>query len=284
MKTKLLLFFFFVNAFTYSQSLETGTLEIPVISSEDSFDDENYVENIVYVCTGAYAYAYHSSAECAGLNNCQADIKYTSESIAVYDLDRKPCCRCWSNVSDGCVDDNKQNVTGGGGGNDEALAYAAIAVVAASAAILSNDLYLYPVFSFYQGNNRRNTGSTDMGWAFGFRKTFKKSALEYGASFLNSTYGYSNYSYQVERWGFHLNYVHHLISESTPSWLDLYLGPSINYVENFPDDFGYGGVTGVQMRIFDRLKFDVRYERTTLTNQVQAGLIFKYQKKYFWRK
>jgi hypothetical protein len=32
------------------------------------------------------------------------------------------------------------------------------------------------------------------------------------------------------------------------------------------------------------LKFDTRYELTSQTNQLQAGLIFNYQKKYLWQR
>ena len=50
------------------------------------------------------------------------------------------------------------------------------------------------------------------------------------------------------------------------------------------EDFGYGATLGAHFKLFDRLKFDVRYEYTTATNQIKAGLIYTYQKKYFWKK
>jgi len=53
---------------------------------------------------------------------------------------------------------------------------------------------------------------------------------------------------------------------------------------NYLNDFGGGGIVGIEMKIFDRLRFDLRYELTTQTNQIQVGLIFTYQKKYFWQK
>jgi len=68
--------------------------------------------------------------------------------------------------------------------------------------------------------------------------------------------------------------------DRTPDWLKVYLGPSLNLVS----EFGYGGIVGSEIKLLDRLRFDLRYERTTQTNQLQAGLIFTYQKKYFWQK
>lgn len=236
------------------------------------------VENFqtVYVCNGEYAYAYHSRANCPGLGNCKGSVNYTNQSYAVNQMDRVPCCRCWSNVADRCRDDNPSyGGYGGGGDNSEAYAYVAIAMVAASAAILSNDLYLYPTYSF---NGIENLPAT--GWSFGFRKTFKNSALEYGASIMTPVTNTSYYYYDQGRWGAHLNYVQSFLYKSTPDWVRLYVGPSLNYIT----DFGYGGVAGARMRIIDRLKFDVRYELTTETNQIQAGLIFTYQKKYFWKR
>lgn len=238
----------------------------------------------VYVCTGSYAYAYHSRSDCPGLGNCKGEIKYTDENYAVNNLNRVPCCRCWSNVSGRCKDDNPyySGGSGGGGDNSEAYAYLAIAFVAASAAILSNDLYVYPAYSFH--NNQNSNSSNGTGWIFGFRKTFKYSALEYGASYLKTkqeyNYGYGSNFYETDRWGGHFNFVHQVFYNKTPYWLKVYLGPSVNYVY----DFGYGGIVGTEMRLFDRLKFDIRYEYTTQTNQIQAGLIFTYQKEYFWKK
>ena len=82
--------------------------------------------------------------------------------------------------------------------------------------------------------------------------------------------GYKN---EIDRWGWHFNYVHQVFYNKTADWLKIYFGPSLNYVYNF----GYGGIVGTEMKLFDRLRFDVRYEWTTQTNQLQAGLIFTYQ-------
>jgi hypothetical protein len=243
---------------------------------------------VVYICTGSYAYAYHSRSDCPGLGNCKAEIKYTDENYAVNVLRRVPCCRCWSNVSDRCKDDNPYGGgSSGGGDNSDIYKYVALAVVIGSAAILSNDIYIYPTYSFYKSNNRYSGNpnySNTTGWIFGFRKTFKHSALEYGFSSIKSQIDYNNRGSFIStnytnRWGYHFNFVQQIFYNKTPLWLKFYLGPSINSVY----EFGYGGVFGTEMKLLDRLKFDVRYEWTTQTNQVQAGLIFTYQKKYFWQ-
>lgn len=241
---------------------------------EKAHNENSKIAQTVYVCTGEYSYAYHSRSNCPGLNNCKGDIKYTDEYNATQSLGRKPCCRCWSNVSNNCKDDNPSYGSGGSSNNDEAMAYVAVAVVALSAAVLSNDLYAYPVYSLH------SKSKNSFGWSFGFRKTFNHSALEYGTSIINRKYDYDYYQFSDKEWGFHLNYIHHIFDNKTPYWMTPYVGPSVNYF----NDFGYGGVIGTKMRLFDRLDFDVRFEQTTETSRIQAGLIFTYQKEYFWKK
>jgi hypothetical protein len=278
MKNLFILTFILLSLNTFSQDLAL------VDKHEHSIFEIEHKENIknaqtVYVCTGEYAYAYHSRNNCPGLNNCKGDIKYTDEYNAKQNLGRKPCCRCWSNVVNNCKEDNPSYGSGGNSSNDEAMAYAAIAVVALSAVVLSNDLYVYPTYSLH--NNTKN----GFGWSFGFRKTFNHSALEYGASVITSKYDY-NYNgnfygvHNNEIFGWHFNYIHHIFDNKTADWLTPYVGPSINYF----NDFGYGGVIGTKMRLLDRLDFDIRYEHTTETSRIQAGLIFTYQRKYFWNK
>src|SRR5674476_5200 len=78
----------------------------------------------VFICTGQYAYAYHSSATCPGLNNCKGEIKSTDEYSALNSYGRRPCCRCWTNISGNCKDDNPYNAgTSGGGSADNSEAY-----------------------------------------------------------------------------------------------------------------------------------------------------------------
>lgn len=244
---------------------------------------------IVYVCSGQYAYAYHSIKDCHGLNNCKGDILTTDEVSALNSRWNKPCCRCWSNVKNNCKDDNPTNGSAyGGGGNDDAASAVAIAIIAGSAIILSNDLYVYRINSFY--DNNINTGSdtsqvgNSTGWAFGFRKTLKKSAFEYGMSIFQTEIKYNDYFSNIsEKYKFNLNYIHNLFDSKLPKNLKVYLGPTINTSDIF-DNIGYGGIIGTNYKIFDRLKIDLRYEQTNQTNQILLGLIFNYQKKYFWQK
>lgn len=246
----------------------------------------DYKEQIVYVCTGPYAYAYHSSSSCPGLSNCSAQINYVDESYASNVMRRVPCCRCWSNVGGRCKDDNpyQQNTgdgSSGGGSAGDAYAVLALAAIATGAILISNDLYWHPlVFSFY-----KNSGTIGRGQTFGLRKTFDHSALEYGCSYLNNQTAnydyYGNVFYSSEtRWGYHFSYIHQLFSRNINNSFKLYIGPSLNYVK----DLGFGGLIIGQYTLVDRLKLDVRYELTSQTNQFQLGLIFTYQKEYFWNR
>jgi hypothetical protein len=240
-----------------------------------------FTENqTVYVCNGPYAYAYHSRSNCPGLNNCSGQIFVWDEVSALSSRWNKPCCRCWSNAYNDCKDDNPAlgyGSSGGGGGSGDAAAGVAVAVIVGSAIILSNDIYAYRVSSFYKDKNYSGNSREGSGWAFGFRKTFDKSALEYGMSIIDRKNSYGNgYS---ESYGLQMNYVHQIFDSKMPKNLNVYVGPSINSV----NEIGYGGIVGTHYKIFNRLKIDLRYEFTTQTNQIQLGLIFKYQKKYFWQ-
>ena len=261
-------------------------------NSDNSIKDDN-LNQTVYICTGNYAYAYHSNANCPGLGNCKGQINYTDEYNAVNNLNRKPCCRCWQNVSNNCKDDLATSGGGGGGGRGSSdgsgEAVLAILFVTASAAILSNDIYVYPTYSFYKDPNYSNNTPSKVGWCFGFRKTFEKSALEYGVSVLtyenNYNYGY-NYGYnynsiqEQKKWGFHFNYVHNIFESKMPDKFVSYAGPTINYF----NEIGYGAMIGIKYKLLERLNLDFRYELTNQTNQLQIGLIFNYQRKYFWKK
>ncbi len=282
-----------VNFSLFAECNHNHTRKLTNENSISKYDIQLAKAQTVYICNGTYAYAYHSRSNCQGLNNCNGQIYYTDEYSAVNSFGRRPCCRCWSNVLANCKDDNPSygSGSGGGGDNSKAYAYLALAIVATTAVILSNDIYIYPTYSFFKGGKKNNhyghqsNNSNGIGWIFGLRKTFKHSALEYGASYLTfeTNYNYGNgFTNTIiqNRWGGHLNFVHQVFYNKTPEWLKVYFGPSLNYVY----DFGYGGIIGSEMKLFDRLRFDVRYEWTTQTNQIQAGLIFKYQKKYFWQK
>ncbi len=283
------------------EELETNsvTLDLKQVSNADILLP---VPQKVYYCQGSYFHAYHSRENCPGLQNCGAQIRYTDENTAVNSLGRKPCCRCWSNVDAKCRDDNPNYEESSGStdyspnyerssgrveDNSAAYVYLAMGIMMTGGILISNDVYIYPTYSTfkitdtieYQG---QQTGA-GIGLTFGLRKTFAHSALEYGASYLKfeTKYSYRNLYSKVtehERWGVHFNFVHQFLYDTTPDWMKIYLGPSVNYVS----DFGYGGIIGTEIKLFERLKLDVRYELTTQTNQIQAGIIFTYQTKYLW--
>jgi len=256
----------FTTFFAHSQ--DYSYVKLPTsLHNTDTYEKNQ----TVYVCTGAYAYAYHSNSNCAGLSNCKSEIKYTDENYAAYNMKRSPCCRCWSNTKYNCKDD-AATYGGGGGGNDgAAAAIVAGVIIVASAAVLSNDIYAYPTLSLKNGIY--NSSDLQLGWAFGFRKTFKKSALEYGVSFIRAN------SFELSTSGFHFNYVHQIFKPKKDA-ISFYVGPALNFV----DETGYGGVFGASYKLVDRLKLDMRYELTTQTNNLKLGLIFNYQKRYLWQR
>ena len=277
--------------FSFIDSVESHTHKLAFESFDDVIEIKDTVNQTVYICSGQYAYAYHSVSNCAGLNNCKGQVQYTDESTAINSYNRVPCCKCWDIASDRCIDDNPYNGGAyGGGDNSEALAIMAIAMVATSAIILSNDLYVYPIVQF--GKNRFYANGTDSqsdfinGIGLGFRKTFDHSALEYGAN-LYQTSNYYNHNYgdnktfwnKLNQVSFYFNYAQEIFQNKTNEKIKIFAGPSVNYL----NDFGYGGLVGGRLKLFNRLSLDLRYEYTTQTNQIQMGLIFTYQKKYFWQ-
>ncbi len=155
------------------------------------------------------------------------------------------------------------------------------ALVASGIFLLSNDVYLYPTYSFYQ---KENVVPNSFGWAFGLRRKFTHSALEYGASVLYREYDNFNINKdneQTSQWGGHINFIYDIFHNKKVHWLEksplpltFYLGASVNYIQKL----GLGGIVGTQIQLFKRLKIDLRYERTTQTSQLQAGLIFTYNK------
>ncbi|MCD6069050.1 MAG: hypothetical protein K0S33_3876 [Bacteroidetes bacterium] len=155
----------------------------------------------------------------------------------------------------------------------------AVGVAAVAAFIVSNDIDVHRSYSFIHPAPRY---SDNFGLSFGLRKTFPHSALEYGGSFMQYTDFYGTYPNTLlnkqQVWGGHLNYVHQLFYKHSPERLRFYAGPSINCFKTV----GYGGIAGVEFKVFDRLKMDLRYELTTQTNQLKAGFFFTYQKKSPW--
>ena len=214
---------------------------------------------------------------------------------AVNSFGRKPCCRCWMNITGDCHDDNNyssssgSSYSGGGGGDAGGvaivIAVVAVVTVVTEATLISNDFYLYPCHSFYRTNKDLNI-SGGSGYLFGFRKNFKHFSLEYGTgimefktSYFNS-YNNSKETNLLERMPVQINVTHDIFQNKTPKKLKLYVGLTSNYVF----DYGFGGILGANYIIVGRLTFDLRYEISGQTNQIQAGLIFKYQKTYYFGK
>ncbi len=227
----------------------------------------------VYVCTGSYAYAYHSRSNCTGLNNCKGEIKYTDENYARTGLNRKPCCICWSNVYGNCQNDNPAGLgsggSGGSGGNNDALAAAGIAIIAGSAAVLSNDFYIFKNFEI------ASRGKNEPSISFGFRKLFNNSALEYGATHNGD-------------WNINLGYLRKIHTWGNQDQINLFVGPTTNMyfgpIGAYNGIINFGGILATQYTLGRVVKLDLRYELTSYTNKVSLGLIFHYQNKYFWQR
>ena len=238
----------------------------------------------VVICTGLNAYAYHRQSDCAGLNNCQGEKIIVNEQDAINYYDRSACCKCYP-YSANCKDDAPQYYSGSGGA---AAGYAAIGVgaafVIAGVFILSNDVYCYPVYSFYNrpGGDNNPDFRNGTGWSFGFRKTFDYSAIEYGAHYIKYSFRLNNepITRYVRDWGIRVNFVREIFFHRTPDNIRFYIGPTVNVFKKV----GYGGIGGVSVTLTDRIKLDTRYELTTQTHQFQVGIIFKYQKEYFWKR
>ena len=82
----LLLFLFAPNFKGYAECFIHGkTTECNSHCKHEEHITTKANSQIVYVCTGSYAYAYHSRPNCPGLGNCKGDIKYTDENYAVMD-------------------------------------------------------------------------------------------------------------------------------------------------------------------------------------------------------
>jgi len=52
------------------------------------------IQSIVYICTGSFAYRFHSTPYCSGLNNCRGDIIKMSLKNAKK-KGRTPCRKCY---------------------------------------------------------------------------------------------------------------------------------------------------------------------------------------------
>lgn len=293
--TNRLIFFFGLISISINAKTITSdvTENLYFISSEKGVHYQN-----VIICSGQNANAYHSRNNCAGLNNCQAEIYTVSEYDAINKYGRKACCRCWQNVFNNCHEDNPDNIGGGSSSNFDGSAvsaFAALSVVATGAILLANEVYAAPAYSLnrpatirdYSGIVQSVETLSSLGLAFQFRKNFTHSGLEYGAGFINYKFrnknSFQNNTFEKQIWRINLNYVHNVFYNKFPERVIVFLGPSINY-ETDQSKVGFGGILGSSYRLFDRLKADIRYELTSTTHQACIGLQFLFQKKYFWKK
>ena len=161
------------------------------------------------------------------------------------------------------ISNNKKASESNSGG--EYNAYAMIGVVALSAVFLSNDLYAYGTASKYGFNP-----------SFGFRKKFNNSAIEYGATYYNED---SKASKVLD---FNFNFIHHIYKKQVPNSITPYIGLTTN---TDLEDFGVGILFGGKIKLVERLNLDSRFEYTnTLGSRFHIGLIFTFQKEYFWKK
>ena len=76
-----LIFFLLLFSPVFSHDSCNDTIEYEYLGAQAK--DKNTLYQTVYVCTGNYAYTYHSRNDCRGLNNCQADVQYTDEQYAI---------------------------------------------------------------------------------------------------------------------------------------------------------------------------------------------------------
>jgi hypothetical protein len=232
---------------------------------------------MVYICTGKKSRAYHSKYDCEGLMTCVGRRIHISENTAINQYNRIPCCRCWNNVADECCDDykvvNEYVYTPDPIELVPSNDFNPIILIPLFFVFLSNDVYLYPCLNFHEKSDPRKVN-----YSFGLRKTFKYSALEYGFTthMMTQTSAADTFGIPI---GVQFNYIHEIFYKYTPLWLRFYVGPSL-YIY---DSFALGAIVGAQIKLSERFKFDVRYQLTTNTSQLQAGIIFKYQKKYPWQ-
>ena len=155
-----------------------------------------------------------------------------------------------------------------------------VAVVAATV-LLSNDIYYRRAYSFHNPNlDNTMDYKNGNGWHFGFRRQFNRSALEYGVSSIRFKSKDELYSNVERNTFFNVNYVHDLNFARIPERIVPYVGAGIN----LGNGAGLFGIAGFYIPVFDRFKFDFRYEIGNKVNQLQFGLIFKYQKEYLWNK
>ena len=64
-----------------------------ILKNGQFYDNREEETNMVYICTGKTAHAYHSTDDCYGIQSCKGDIEEVSLDEAV-DMGRTPCHYC----------------------------------------------------------------------------------------------------------------------------------------------------------------------------------------------
>ena len=148
--------------------------------------------------------------------------------------------------------------------------------------LYSNDIYIRPTFSFgYFNKQNQIKYKGGLGWSYGLRKQFNRSALEYGVNTISYKVENPSYSYVEHFTYFNINYLHNINLNFVPSRIQSYGGLGLNFGR---DAIGVSGIIGAYLPLIDRFNLDIRYELGNKTNQIHIGLIFKYQKEYLWNK
>jgi hypothetical protein len=57
-------------------------------------DNKSNTSNMVYICTGRYARAYHNTTDCRGIRACKAEIRTVTLEEA-QKIGRTPCRYCY---------------------------------------------------------------------------------------------------------------------------------------------------------------------------------------------
>ena len=262
----------------------------------------------VYICTGQFAEVYHDKVNCTGLNNCKGDVIRVYESDAIYKYNlKRPCCICRFPKPLGCeVDDFPQNnqvtkfnpyIPQGSSNTSSnsasaAAGYAAAGALAFSAIANSNDFYIQYITTNQEFNYQHNNTSSNNGLAFGFRVVNRRTAFEYGASFIPDNYinvdnrNYRNTYYsppsdsenKKQKWGAHFNYLYNIRLIKNTDKLNMYLGATLNSFFSKEESIGIGAIGGLNIKFFNWLKFDTRFERTNTTNRIATGLQLTFHK------
>ncbi len=276
--------------------------------------------NVVYVCKHYASHSYHTSISCKGLLGCQNG-QHTSKDSALSYFKRKPCCLCVGGMlaqdSGNCKTDDlpkskPARSTSSGGWNGDGCSdlgsgcndpYAAAIVgsiaVAGLVIMLSNDLYVGGTYSHYTDfpDPERDGFSVDDHYIYpGFgidahlRKNFEILRLEYGGSYMKhkahyyatslangSVYEFDDMKKYFTAYAGMPFYLNGKYSEKS---LLFFFGPVFRW--NYEP--AVGGTLGFHIRMGEFFKFDLRYELTQITSQVQAGFVITYQREYIWNR